>query len=253
MVKADLSDAASIEAAVNGAYGVFAMTDYWALLDMEKEVHQGKTIVDACKRSKVEHLVWSTLPRVSRLSNGKYTGVAHFDGKALVEEYAESVKESMVVSYFMPAMFMDVIKQITQEADGVLSLSLPFPDVEIPWPLLSPSRDSGKYVIGLFAGGASANGVKVQGVSTWTTPRKVVEILQRVTGKKAEFNSLSPETYEGYLPEETRADLSEMMQWIGESSYYGKGSKEKQAASDMWLIKDAQLTTWDKFVELEYK
>lgn len=253
MVKADLSDAASIEAAVNGAYGVFAMTDYWALLDMEKEVHQGKAIVDACKRSKVEHLVWSTLPRVSRLSHGKYTGVAHFDGKALVEEYAESVKESMVVSYFMPAMFMDVVKQITQETDGVLSLSLPFPDPEIPWPLLSPSRDSGKYVIGLFAAGGSANGVKVQGVSTWTTPRKVVETLQKVTGKKADFNSLSPEAYEGYLPEETRVDLSEMMQWIGESSYYGKGSKEQQAESDTWLIKDAQLTTWDKFVELEYK
>ncbi|KAG9529396.1 hypothetical protein KCU93_g3582, partial [Aureobasidium melanogenum] len=252
MIKADLNDRSSIEAATKGAHGVFAMTDYWSLLDKDKEILQGKTIVDACKNTGVKHLVWSSLPYVTKLSNGKYTGVAHFDSKATVEEYAESVKGGMVVSYFMPAMFMDVVKQITQEVDGVLTLSLPFPDPNIPWPLLSPSRDSGKYVVGLFEGRVAANGVQVRAVSTWTTPAQVMESLKNRTGKDAKFNSLPVKVYEGYLPEEVRADMSDMMQWIGESSYYGKGTEQEQARSDKWLIKDAKLTTWEEFVDLEF-
>lgn len=253
MVKADLNDELSIEAAVRGAHGVFAMTDYWSLLDKKKEILQGKTIVDACKNTNVKHLVWSSLPFVIKLSAGKYTGVAHFDSKATVEEYAESIKGDMVVSYFLPAMFMDVIKEIIQEADGALALSLPFPDPDIPWPLLSPSRDSGKWIVGLFEGGVAANGMEIQAVSAWTTPSQVMETLERCTGKPAKFNSISVEAYEAYLPQEVRADMSDMMQWIGEASYYGKDSEQKQAESDRWLLEGAQLTTWKTFVELELK
>jgi hypothetical protein len=253
LVKADLTNTSSIEAAVRGAHGVFAMTDYWSLLDKNKEIAQGKTIVDACKKEGVKHLVWSSLPAVAKLSDGKFTGVAHFDSKATVEEYAESVKGDMIVSYFMPAMFMDVIKQILQEADGTLTLALPFPDPDVAWPLLSPTRDTGKYVVGLFEGGQSANGVEVQAISAWTTPNKVVDVLKCHTGKDVRFQSLSAQVYEGYLPENIRADMSQMMQWIGESSYYGNGSEKKQGDSSAWLLPGAELTTWEGFVKLEFE
>jgi putative NADH-flavin reductase len=252
MVQADINDPASIAAAVNGAYGVFAMTDYWSILDKEKETSQGKAIVDACKSSGVKHLVWSSLPNVTKLSNGKYRHVAHFDAKAAVEEYAEETKGDLVVSYFMPAMFMEAVKQSVQkDENGDFSLSLPFPEPNIAWPLISPSKDTGKFVIGLFEAGERSNGVKVQGVSQWTTPNELVKTLQEKTGKKATFNSIDAKTYGSFLPENIRADLSEMMQWIGEG-YYGKGSEKNQAESDKCLLKGSKQTSWEEFVASEF-
>lgn len=37
----------------------------------------------------LEHLIWSSLPSISRASNGKYNNVFHFDGKTEVDEYIE--------------------------------------------------------------------------------------------------------------------------------------------------------------------
>ena len=49
MVAADLNDPASVSKAVEGAYGVFAVTDFWATMDAAAEIKQGKAMVDAAK------------------------------------------------------------------------------------------------------------------------------------------------------------------------------------------------------------
>ena len=57
----------------------------------EKEVQQGKNIVDAV--ASVENLdlfVWSTLSHAAKWSKGKYKGVYHFDSKAAVVDYMNS-------------------------------------------------------------------------------------------------------------------------------------------------------------------
>lgn len=253
MVQADNNDPKSINEAVKGAYGVFAMTDYWSILDKEKEISQGKAIFDACKSSGVKHLIWSSLPNVSKLSQGKYVHVEHFDAKATVAEYAEENKGDMIVSYFLPAMFMEAVKQSTKKDDGNnLNLSLPFPDPNSALPLISPTKDTGKFVIGIFEAGENANGAQIQGVSLWTTPNEVVKTLAKKTGNKATFNSVDAATYGSPLPERIRADLTEMMQWIGEADYYGKGSEKKQADSNKYLLKGAKMTSWEDFVGEEF-
>lgn len=47
MVAADLDDAGSVNKAVEGAYGVFAVTDYWAKMDGKGEIRQGKNMANA--------------------------------------------------------------------------------------------------------------------------------------------------------------------------------------------------------------
>jgi hypothetical protein len=47
--KADLSDGESIQKALKGAYGVYAVTNYWDHHSAELEFAQGKNIADACK------------------------------------------------------------------------------------------------------------------------------------------------------------------------------------------------------------
>jgi uncharacterized protein YbjT (DUF2867 family) len=49
MVAADLDDKASLVKAFEGAYGVYAVTDFWATMDKDTEVKQGKNMADAAK------------------------------------------------------------------------------------------------------------------------------------------------------------------------------------------------------------
>jgi hypothetical protein len=61
-------------------------------------------MADACKSSGVERFIWSSLPNVSKETNGELTAVAHFDSKASVEEYVRTI--GVPASFFMPGLFM---------------------------------------------------------------------------------------------------------------------------------------------------
>lgn len=103
MVKADANDLESLKSAIAGSYGVFGVTDFWSLLDKQKEIQQGKNIFEAVKSQGVKHLVWSSLPYADKLTGGVLKNVDHFDGKAMVEEFIEANKaEGLIASYFMP-------------------------------------------------------------------------------------------------------------------------------------------------------
>jgi uncharacterized protein YbjT (DUF2867 family) len=65
-VAADLNDKASVTTALKGAYGVFAVTNYWEKLDAELETRQGKTIADVSKELGIKHLVWSSLLDINK-------------------------------------------------------------------------------------------------------------------------------------------------------------------------------------------
>lgn len=102
MVKADVDDAESVKTAVKGSYGVFGVTDFWSIMDKQREIKQGKNIFDASKEAGVKHLVWSALPHAEKITDGALKHVEHFDSKAIVAEYAEENKGSMWVSHVMP-------------------------------------------------------------------------------------------------------------------------------------------------------
>ncbi|KAM0719761.1 hypothetical protein Q7P37_003894 [Cladosporium fusiforme] len=249
VVKGDLEDVDSLKKALVGSYGVFGVTDFWSMLSKPREVQQGKNIFEACQATDVKHFVWSSLPNVSKLSNGKHTLVEHFDGKAEVREFVDENKGGMIVSYFMPAMFIDVPKTSINDMGQGPTLAQPYPDENIPIPLLNPRKDSGKYVMGLFEADDAANGVAVQGVSTWTTPKKLVTEAGQYLGKEVKFASIPGEVFATFLPEAIREDLTDMFLWVGEESYYGLGSEKKQGESEKFLIKDADLYTWPRFLE----
>jgi len=59
IVAGDLNDYESIKAALKGAYGVFAVTNFWEAF--QGEITQGKALVDAAKETGVKHFIWSTL------------------------------------------------------------------------------------------------------------------------------------------------------------------------------------------------
>jgi uncharacterized protein YbjT (DUF2867 family) len=84
-VQGDLSDPASLRAALEGADGVFGVTNFWEHFGRERE--HGRNLVDAVAASGVEQFVFSTLPHAKAISGGELE-VPHFDIKAELEQYA---------------------------------------------------------------------------------------------------------------------------------------------------------------------
>src|SRR5271170_2080391 len=71
VVEANMDDPASMEKVMDGAYGVFGVTQFWEH-GYEAEVRQGKVMVDAAKKAGVKHFVWSTFD---------HSDVPHFESK----------------------------------------------------------------------------------------------------------------------------------------------------------------------------
>ena len=254
VVAADMSDPDSLKKALQGSTAVFAVTNYWESASKEKEVGQGRAIADICKAANVKHLIWSALPHVTRLTNGSLKKVEHFDGKAEVAEYIESIRGSdLTATYFMPAFYMSNLLTMVQPTQGKtdhFTLGLPFGDGDsTQWPLIDVERDSGTYVAAILAAApASVNGLYVQAVSQWVTPNEAVKALSAATGKQFGYSDLPPDVFASFLPPAIAEELKENMLLVRDYSYYGKGTEAKQAEQDRTLAitKKVTLEEWAK-------
>jgi uncharacterized protein YbjT (DUF2867 family) len=79
IIQGDLDDDASLERAVQGVWGVFAVQNTWEA-GVEKEEIQGKRIAEISKKTGVYHYVYSSVGSADRK-----TGIPHFDNKWRVE------------------------------------------------------------------------------------------------------------------------------------------------------------------------
>ncbi|CAI5955559.1 unnamed protein product [Closterium sp. NIES-64] len=127
VAQADQADRQAVRAALEGAYGAFvvsAVTDFYSL--GEREVEVGKGVVEEARGAGVQHMVWSTLPHVHRLSKGQLN-VPHFTNKAKVEEVvrASGFKHHtfvMCAFYYQNFAHFNLARE---EADGTVVFELP--------------------------------------------------------------------------------------------------------------------------------
>jgi uncharacterized protein YbjT (DUF2867 family) len=87
----DLTDAATLGPALEGAYGVFSMATPFEQ-GMEAEVRQGTTLGDAAKAAGIQHYVYSSVGGAERQS-----GVPHFDTKWQVEEHLRALELPLTI------------------------------------------------------------------------------------------------------------------------------------------------------------
>lgn len=243
LAQADLNDVASVSAAIKGSYAVFGVTNYWESMSSDKEVQQGKNIVDASVKEGVKHLVWSSLPNAALVSGGQLVHVQHFDGKAAVQAYAEESKKNakdLLTTYFMPAYFLSNLKSsIVPGQQGVPIWNAPFDAERTNVPVIDINADTGKFVAGILEAGQEADGVQVQGVSQWASPSEIVKTFNDAIGKEVAFNQIPLDIFKSFLPPAVADELGENMVLIGDYDYYGKGTREKQAQSDRFLYRAA--------------
>ncbi len=80
VVPGDLDDPASLEHALEGAWGTYAIQNTWEA-GVEGEEEQGKRFAQLAAQAGVKHFVYASVA-----SADQQTGIPHFDNKARIEE-----------------------------------------------------------------------------------------------------------------------------------------------------------------------
>jgi len=101
IVQADNDDRASLDRAMQGAYGAFSVQNFWLPgVGAGGEIRQGKNIADAAKAAGIEHFVYSSVGAAHR-----GMGQAHFASKWEIEQYIQSL--GLPYTILRPVAFMD--------------------------------------------------------------------------------------------------------------------------------------------------
>ena len=99
IVRADLENRASLDAALSGAAALFSVQDFLEA-GVKAELRQGINLTEAAGASNIEHIVYSGASTMDR-----NTGVPHLESKWQVETRVRALDKPWTV--FRPAAFMD--------------------------------------------------------------------------------------------------------------------------------------------------
>ncbi|NXC43016.1 NMRL1 protein, partial [Penelope pileata] len=194
VVRADLDDERALEAALAGAYGAFAVTNFWEHGSKEKEVAQGKRLADLSKRLGLQHMVYSGLENVKQLTGGRLE-VLHFDGKGEVEEYFRTigVPTTTVRLPFYFENFLSSFKPEKAPQGDKFFLALPMGDTPMDGMAV---EDLGPVVLSLLKSPEQYIG-QVIGLSAGKlTAAEYAAAFSQQTGKTVEASKITPEEYE---------------------------------------------------------
>ncbi|XP_002736731.1 nmrA-like family domain-containing protein 1 [Saccoglossus kowalevskii] len=174
VVKADLDDKSSIDAALTGCYGVFGVTNYWEYLDKSREIQQGRNLADAAKNAGVKHVVFSGLENVKSLF-GK--ACDHFDGKWEIEEYMAEIGlpyTSVRYSKYVENI-LGTLKPI-KGPDGVYYLGIPVRDQPIH---IISAGEAGVAIVSVFDNPSDYIGKRIGLSGDFCTVAEMAKVLTR--------------------------------------------------------------------------
>lgn len=204
MVRGDFDDVDGLVAAMDGAYGVFAMTNFWEH-GYDGEVRHGRNLVDAAKAAGVEHLVYSS---VAAADAG--TGIPHFDSKAEVEAYLE--QSDVAFTIVRPVEFMDNVRWDRERIFEGYYADPRDPDSRHQWIAV---RDIGFLVGEALDNPAEWTGRTVEIAGDEMTVGAYVELLSVVTGIDIEYRQQTWEEFEAAAGEE----MTDMVRWFEDAGY----------------------------------
>ena len=192
LVVADVDDAASVRKAMEGAYGAFCVTFFWAHFSPEKEMAEAKIMAEGAKATGLKHVIWSTLEDTRKyvpLSdnrmptlNGKYK-VPHFDGKGEADHYFTEAR--VPVTFLLASFYWENLVYFgagpKRGQDGVLAITFPMGDKKLSG---IASEDIGKCAYGIFKKGTSLVGKRIGIAGGEPTCKEMAALLTKALGKE---------------------------------------------------------------------
>jgi uncharacterized protein YbjT (DUF2867 family) len=206
IIQADMDDPGSLEGALAGTWGVFAVQNTWEA-GVEREEQQGKRLAEIARRQDVQHYVYSSVGSAHRS-----TGIPHFDNKWRVEETVRSLGFPSYV-ILRPVFFMEnwLSPWFKPGIDqGRLMVGLQ-PETVLQ---MIAVQDIGRYGRLAFEQHQELNGRAIDIAGDQLTMPQTASILSEVMGR--------PITFEPVPLEEVRKfsdDFALMLEWFDRVGY----------------------------------
>jgi uncharacterized protein YbjT (DUF2867 family) len=243
VVLADFNRPETLKAAFSGAYGVFLVTNAWEAGADESK--QAVAAVNAAKDAGVQHLIWSTLPNVEKISGGKIS-VPHFTDKAKVERAVSEAGFAYHTFVIAPFYYQNLQGAMApqKQADGALGWALPL-DPERRVLHMGDITELGRIVAGAFAQPQLAGrGEHLPLVGDFQSFNEVLATLNR-QGHKFSFKQVPREVFAGWFP--GAADIAAMLAYFETHTYLGSDSSEAIAlANKVAGFQPTKFAAWAK-------
>jgi len=161
---------------MQGVSGVFALTTPFEA-GVDAEIRQGRAIVAAARQARVPHLVFSSVAGADQ-----YTGVPHFDSKAVIE--SEIVTAGVPYTILGPTYFFD---NALGGADRILAGVLELP-LSSDRPLQQLARpDLGAFAAEVFAQPDRYLKKRIELASDAPTPMQMATALSGALGRPVRY------------------------------------------------------------------
>ncbi len=256
VVPANIDDKQAVMQAMEGAYGAYCVTFFWAHFSPEKEYAEAKNLAEAAKETGLKHVIWSTLEdtrkwvplddnRMPTLRD-KYK-VPHFDAKGEADQLF--IDLGVPVTFFRASFYWDNFIYFgsgpKKGPDGKLYLTLPLNNKKMAG---IAAEDIGKCAYGIFKKGKELLGKTIGVAGEQLTGQEMAEALSKALGQEVQYNNITPETFRGFgFP--GADDLGNMFQFYRDFDKvcnkvrdvsFSKELNPELKSFEMWLSENAQ-------------
>jgi uncharacterized protein YbjT (DUF2867 family) len=224
IVAGDFDDAASLERAVAGAWGVFAVQNTWEA-GVEREEEQGKRLAKIARDKGVQHFVYTSVGSANRR-----TGIPHFENKFRVEETVKQLKfPSHVI--LRPVFFMENLPSPWFLNGDKLTTALK-PETKLQMVAVD---DIGKFSAAAFVEADKFKGAEIEYAGDAVTMSEAAAAMSELTGKTV--------TYQPIPISAVRAnseDFALMLEWFDAVGY----AADIASHESRWGIRPLTLKQW---------
>ena len=225
VVQGDMQDRSAMERALEGAYGVFSVQNYWET-GYDGEVQQGKTVADAAKAAGVEHFVYSSVGSAHR-----QTGLSHFESKWEVENHVREL--DLRYTILRPVFLMQNWERMRgMVLGGTLAQPLdpdkPFQQVAV--------EDIGAFAAIAFENPERWIGREVDLAGDEPTMPEIAETFGRVIGREVSYYQVPWDQFEEQMGEE----ITVQYRWLNDMGYEADIAALQQEYPD--------LTTFERYL-----
>jgi len=206
IVTGDLTNPDSVYKALEGAYGAYFVTFFWAHFSVEREIGEARLFADAAKQAGIKHAIWSTLEdsrlmipleddRMPTLQE-KYK-VPHFDGKGESDHFFTDtgVPTTFLYASFYWDNFIYFGAGPQRGEDGKLALTLPIGDAKMAG---IAAEDIGKCAYGVFKDPGKYIGEKVGVAGEQLTGNEMAAALSTALGESVIYNKIPASVYRSF-------------------------------------------------------
>lgn len=224
VVKGDLNDQASLERAINGAWGVFSVQNTWEA-GVAGEEEQGKRLAKVAAAHGVQHFVYTSVG-----SAHKATGIPHFDNKFRVEQ---TVKAANFPSYTIirPVFFMENLPSPWfLQGDTLVTAMKPTTKLQ-----MIAADDIGKFGAAAFIDAKKHKNEEVDLAGDAATMIEAAAAVGEIIGRKVTFQEIPIAAVR-----KNSEDFALMLEWFERVGY----SADIPAVEKRWGIHCLTLREW---------